>query len=71
MISQWYNHYCFSMETDMVVFNSTQTLYFFKQYLSSCQIVVDQKETPAGQTTLKRVVLIFCGSRLEYHNEAG
>ena len=33
MMSQWYNHYCFSMEIDTVVFNSAQALYFLKQYL--------------------------------------
>ncbi len=45
MMSQWYNHYCFSMETDTVVFNSAQTLYFFKQYLSRGKIPLEMIDT--------------------------
>ncbi|HLP58907.1 MAG TPA: AAA family ATPase [Candidatus Deferrimicrobium sp.] len=41
MMSLWYNHYCFSLETDTVVFNSTQILYFFMQYLSRGKIPLE------------------------------
>ncbi len=41
LMSLWYNHYCFSLETNTVVFNSTQVLYFFMQYLSRGKIPLE------------------------------
>jgi len=41
LMSLWYNHYCFSLETDKVLFNSTQILYFFMQYLSRGKIPLE------------------------------
>ncbi len=41
IMSRWYNHYRFSIDSDTEVFNTVQALYFIRQYLIESKIPID------------------------------
>jgi hypothetical protein len=38
LMSQWYNHYCFSLRSGRKVFNTVQVLYFLREYMKESRI---------------------------------